>query len=251
MNAAQNGPGPEGHEGLDASTKRAIRCDKESPCSNCRVAQRACSSTGIGQKPKETRQRVLISTQYERKIDQIEDRLGSIERLLQKLTTEPERGSGVHWPSRAPSHHDPTSSRGFTATPSSSSAAGTPGGVPANESRNGGAGGNDDSTFEGNSSLSAHTAFASEFLEHAVERTPLLDLSPNMSGALATLKQMVSMHNAGTTSQELRFPNQKPLPKGGLRELPMPPMEMVVEMLRAARGMYKRGGETEVVEAVC
>ena len=29
----------------------------------CRTANRACSSTGVGQRPKEARQRVLISTQ--------------------------------------------------------------------------------------------------------------------------------------------------------------------------------------------
>lgn len=40
-----------------------IRCDKRSPCSNCRTTQRPCSSNGVGQKPKEQRHRVLISLQ--------------------------------------------------------------------------------------------------------------------------------------------------------------------------------------------
>lgn len=40
-----------------------IRCDKRSPCSNCRTSKIICSSTGAGQKPREPRKRVLISNE--------------------------------------------------------------------------------------------------------------------------------------------------------------------------------------------
>lgn len=47
----------------DQCRTRKIRCDKVSPCSNCRMAMRTCSSTGLIHKPKELGQRVLISHQ--------------------------------------------------------------------------------------------------------------------------------------------------------------------------------------------
>jgi hypothetical protein len=126
----------------------------------------------------------------------------------------------------------------------------------------------DSSAFEGNSSLTAHTVFASEFLEHAVERTSLRDLNPSMAAALTSLKQIVGLSQkqhveggggagagagypqhhqhqqqrrgsgstsggfGGGNSSDVRFAHQKPLPKGGFRELPMPPVQAVIPVLR-------------------
>lgn len=103
------------------------------------------------------------------------------------------------------------------------------------------------SAFEGNSSLTAHTVFASEFLEHAVERTSLRDLNPNMAAALTSLKQIVGLSRKqqgrtrrgssgssglGGRGSEVRFAHQRVLPKGGFRELPMPPIQAVIPILR-------------------
>ncbi|KAL3956921.1 hypothetical protein ACCO45_009767 [Purpureocillium lilacinum] len=52
-----------GRRACDQCRLRKIRCDKDWPCSNCRTAKRSCTSTGAGQRPKEPRQRVLISSQ--------------------------------------------------------------------------------------------------------------------------------------------------------------------------------------------
>jgi hypothetical protein len=90
-----------------------------------------------------------------------------------------------------------------------------------------------DSAFEGSSSMTAQTAMASEFLEHAVTRTSLRDVSPGMQSALLSLQQIVGMQRIPkSTARESRFPRQKPMPKGGLRELPMPPSQVVVGLLR-------------------
>lgn len=113
----------------------------------------------------------------------------------------------------------------------------------------------DTSAFEGNSSLTAHTQFASEFLEHAVERTALREQHPTMAAALSSLKQLVGLSQQhhqraavstpttkrrGSTSStgtgggpsEVRFAHQRVLPRGGFRELPMPPVTAVIPVLR-------------------
>jgi len=89
--------------------------------------------------------------------------------------------------------------------------------------------------FEGDSSMTAQTVFASEFLENTVTRTLPPDLAPDMQSALSSLQQIVSMQNR-PSAHESRFANAKPLPKGGLRELPMPPAHVVVAALREAKG---------------
>jgi hypothetical protein len=98
-----------------------------------------------------------------------------------------------------------------------------------------------DTVFEGDLSLAAHTAFASEFLENAVEHTSLSGTHPGMSGVVASLRQMVNMQDPQVRSHEPNFPHQKPLPPGGLRELPMPPMQLVIALPnRDAHGDFRR-----------
>lgn len=87
--------------------------------------------------------------------------------------------------------------------------------------------------FEGNSSMTAHAAFASEFLEQAVTNTSLgRPFNPDIQNALASLQQMVYMQNRKDASHESRFVHQKPVPKGGLSQLPLPPTNIVLALLR-------------------
>src|SRR5690242_3949082 len=83
-----------------------------------------------------------------------------------------------------------------------------------------------DSAFEGDSSMSAQTVFASEFLENTVTRTLPTNLDADMQSALSSLQQIASMQHR-PSAHESRFVNAKPLPKGGIRELPMPPTHVV------------------------
>ncbi|SPQ19847.1 f63a4906-a6fb-4e30-a403-60ac7174ad3a [Thermothielavioides terrestris] len=212
----------------DQCRLRKIRCDKESPCSNCRTAHRTCSSTGAGQRPKEARQRVLISTQYERKINYFEARLANIEGLLRELTV-----------SITNNGRSPSSSATESAPPGPVPVPGPSGASPAAaDSTDVLYGAEDDGdaapTFEGDSSLTAHTVFASEFLENTVTRSLPHDLDPDMRSALSSLQQIASMQNRPSPS-EARFANAKLLPRGGIRELPMPPAQVVVGMLREVK----------------
>ncbi|KUI54247.1 hypothetical protein VP1G_01645 [Cytospora mali] len=179
-----------------------------------------------------------------RKIDHIEERLGSIERLLRELGSKDHlrRGSDL------PLHEPPPSAADSLNLPERHQRSG---GSPSTTAADGDSTPNDldSSAFEGNSSLTAHTVFASEFLEHAVERTSLRDLNPNMAAALTSLKQIVGLsrkHEArtrrgssgsgsaggGGRGTEVRFAHQRVLPRGGFRELPMPPIQAVIPVLR-------------------
>ncbi|PYI07950.1 fungal-specific transcription factor domain protein [Aspergillus sclerotiicarbonarius CBS 121057] len=204
----------------DQCRLRKIRCDKRSPCSNCRSSQILCRSTGAGQKPPEPRKRVLISSQYEKKIDLIEERLGNIERILLELR------SSAKGPSE-PCYHSTPLSRQLS--PSAANYSNTPAALDQHEST---------AAFEGNSSLAAHSAYAREFLETAVSRHALQISTPKISTALASLRQMVSMqdHQAQSPPREVRFPNQKAIPGSGLRELSLPPVQMVLTILRKYKG---------------
>lgn len=91
--------------------------------------------------------------------------------------------------------------------------------------------------FEGNSSLAAHSAYASKFLETAVSQSALQMTSPKIEAALSTLKQIVNMQDQQPASRGLRFRHQKAVPRSGLRELKMPPMQVVVGLLRNIKGL--------------
>ncbi|KAI1101885.1 fungal-specific transcription factor domain-containing protein [Jackrogersella minutella] len=219
LSGGPGSPGP--RRACDQCRLRKIRCDKDSPCSNCRSAKRSCSSTGAGQKPKEPRQRVLISSQYERKIDLIEERLGGIEKLLKNLGPI--------------SASKPSTTEAFT-RPSSDKL--TPLSVNSRDDTSSTIFDPEDAgDFEGNSSLAAHTAFASEFLEHAVQGTPLQEqgISPKIDAALSSLRHIVNMHEtrrAVSSFHEFRLPGLKQPPQASLRDLPLPPMALVAEKLR-------------------
>ncbi|ROV98759.1 hypothetical protein VMCG_06721 [Cytospora schulzeri] len=164
------------------------------------------------------------------------------ERLLRELGTKDNfrRGSDL------PLHEPPPSAADSLNVPERRQRSG---GSPSTTNADGNSTPNelDSSAFEGNSSLTAHTVFASEFLEHAVERTSLRDLNPSMAAALTSLKQIVGLsrkHEArtrrgstasgslGNRGSEVRFAHQRVLPRGGFRELPMPPIQAVIPVLR-------------------
>ncbi|EHK42702.1 hypothetical protein TRIATDRAFT_35132 [Trichoderma atroviride IMI 206040] len=203
---------PSARRACDQCRLRKIRCDKEWPCSNCRTANRTCTSTGAGQRPKEPRQRVLISSQYERKIDQIETRLGSIEGILKNVLSSlaTDASKFIHTPA--------TTATDFNIQTTSSNAD--------YDSAS------EESALGGDSGLTVHTAFASEFLERAVKRAPLRALDPKMESALANLRQLVEMQKKRSISHGPRFPLQQPVPPGGVSKLAMPPQATVAALLR-------------------
>ncbi|KAJ5176882.1 uncharacterized protein N7482_002759 [Penicillium canariense] len=232
-------------EAPSALARRAIRCDKRSPCSNCRISDIACRSTGEGQKPPEPRRRVLISSQYEKKIDLIEERLESVEKTLRRLggieqalrellISSRQQGLGTAKFSVS-SHSSPQ-----TLAPTNSPAAKQdqresrgPGYTsnPAIEQHDPGSG------FEGNSSLAAHSAYAREFLESAVSHsTPDMLSSPKIGEALSSLKQIVEMQSKrrGAGSEKGQLASRLGV-RRDIRELEMPPLPVALTVLRKVK----------------
>ncbi|KAF7559911.1 hypothetical protein G7046_g4251 [Stylonectria norvegica] len=214
---------PEGPEGTRRACDQCrsrkvtspIRCDKGTvPCSNCRATQRECSTTGLGQKPREVRQRVMVSNQYERKIDHLAARLTGIDEKLGKISTYLSR-SDAQSSSSAPSY----SYTGAT--------------TPSNFCKTSPSDGGNDLAFEGSSSMTAQAMSAGKFLEQAVTSTPLgQQANPDIQNALASLQQIVHMQDRKGISQEAMFTHQRSIPVGGINQLSMPPTEVVLRLLR-------------------
>ncbi|KAG5982459.1 hypothetical protein E4U55_001862 [Claviceps digitariae] len=154
----------------------------------------------------------------ERKIDLIENRLGNIELLLKSIASP---SAPVQF------HFDPGALESTPQTGSSSiPTAGSTGDYESSD---------DESAYGGDTALVAHTTFASEFLERAVKRTSLREVSPKMAAGLSNLSQLVEMQKRRSISHGPRFPLQRPVPPGGISKLPMPPMQAVVSLLKHAK----------------
>ncbi|KAL4786954.1 hypothetical protein BJX76DRAFT_364450 [Aspergillus varians] len=221
-------PDSDGKEALvrracDQCRQRKIRCDKRSPCSNCRTSKIICCSTGAGQKPREPRKRVLISNEYERKIDHIDHRLGGIEQILRELKARigANAGAQIHPHATPVSRHLSPSAQEYTSNPQDA--------MDEHEAKNG---------FEGNSLMATQSAYASDFLQTAVSRNPLQMSVSKINAALSTLKQLVSMQDNQGSAREPAIPKQKRLSDCDLRELSMPPTNVVIPLLRKAKESF-------------
>ncbi|KAI4730274.1 hypothetical protein E4T49_01871 [Aureobasidium sp. EXF-10728] len=163
----------------DTCRGRKIRCDKTIPCSNCKTAGVACKITSRSNDITKSRSRVLISSQYEQKIDRMEQRLESIEKLLQALASTTKAPDCIQ---------SGPSSVTFTPAPSTSAPAPTP----------------RVEQFEGESSLVAHSRQAHEALQHLLEAAPTtIRNDPNTVNALAALRNLLEKHRSEPPSLNL------------------------------------------------
>ncbi|KAI4600861.1 hypothetical protein KJ359_013024 [Pestalotiopsis sp. 9143b] len=193
------------------------------------VAGGGSSPGGIRRAVRDTRSCGL----REKKIDDMQDRLAGIEALLQKLTTSNTAAAPTLAPTPAVLHRSSVGSTpgsGAKPTPSSSAAHDDISTVADPE---------DVETFEGNSSLAVHAAFASDLVSRAVQSTmlgsaPFSTPDPRIEAALSSLRQMVDLQASRAASINVEAPAQpgRNVHRGRLRDVPMPPMEFVVEKLR-------------------
>jgi hypothetical protein len=98
------------------------------------------------------------------------------------------------------------------------------------------------SGFEGSSSLAAHGAYASAFLESAVSKSsPQVLSSPKINAALSSLKQIVEIQNQRREGdmQGGQAPTKRARlgVRRDIRDLEMPPLPLVLGMLRKIKGM--------------
>jgi hypothetical protein len=85
--------------------------------------------------------------------------------------------------------------------------------------------------------MATQSAYASKFLETAVSRSPVqMSVSSKVNAAVATLKQLVSIQDNNASSSARS--KQKPLSGCNLGEMSMPPIHVVLPLLRKARENY-------------
>ncbi|KAJ5280356.1 hypothetical protein N7478_005728 [Penicillium angulare] len=180
----------------------------------------------------------LTSKRSEHKIDFIEERLGGIEKALQELVAASR--SHVHTPngSFGPPYRSPIPNARVNSPAVKLDHAGLKG--PGYTSNFAIEQHDLSSSFEGNSSLAAHSVYAREFLESAVSHsTPEVLSSPKINEALSSLRRIVELQNKRreTDPQRAHFPNQESKlgSRCDIRELKMPPQSVVLTVLREVK----------------
>ncbi|EFQ98853.1 fungal specific transcription factor domain-containing protein [Nannizzia gypsea CBS 118893] len=193
-----------------------VASERTSPCSNCRIGKTICRTTP---RVKEQRQRVLISHQYEKKIETIDERLSTIERLLQDLTLSLPAAATAQSTPRIPQppssrHNDGSNVPVIIQNSEETETKRTP-------------------EFEGESSFSAHSVHAGALFESAMKRIPFAQV-PMMSHALSALQDIIKRQSLPSSVNVLRFPGQPPKKRINFSELELPPSSAVLALLRLA-----------------
>ncbi|KAJ0140496.1 hypothetical protein HZ326_16624 [Fusarium oxysporum f. sp. albedinis] len=192
---------------IEATIK--IRCDRLFPCSNCRTVQKACSLVGSTQGIRQSKQRVLISSQYEKKIDRIENRLEGIEQLLRRAFDEEPITRSVPRPPEPLPTDSFNVSRDF-----------------GDSSRNGPNYADSEMALEGSSSMKAATVYASDFFQTVLGQSPAADTSTRVNAALSSLKQMIEINSYRSMGD--RTPSRRETQNDGIRDLAMPPLHLFI-----------------------
>ncbi|KAI1808225.1 hypothetical protein F4811DRAFT_501589 [Daldinia bambusicola] len=220
---------------------RKIRCDRKSPCSNCQRLRITCTTAPRAVRPR--RQRVLISSQYDDKIDDINARLDQLNQHINTLVagsipSQVSRDAGS--PTRSPSSRSTRSPLSLHTTASNTGAT-TSSHNDCQQNfqftsthRRTRREQEDEPVVEGLSSLSANSTFAVDCLRkvagadrekgHNFETRELLD----------KLHQIVNAIKHKEVSPELLLPHA--LPRERCRDdLKMPPIQATVAVIRKAQ----------------
>ncbi|KAK6219968.1 fungal specific transcription factor [Colletotrichum tabaci] len=208
----------------DACRARKIRCDREDPCAHCQHAGIECKNTS-GLKPKEKRTRILITPQYEKKIDLIDRRLDGVVRLLEDLKLHfpvPSATSTSKTPDTSTFAPKPLYLQPKTVASSISTPASHANSVQTS-----------DPMVEGESSMTAQSIFAHDFLQKAVgDDSSVLEMRETLDALhslVDALKQQPAIH-------ELTYPHARPIARLALGDCEMPPVQSAVNAIREAKG---------------
>lgn len=88
---------------------------------------------------------------------------------------------------------------------------------------------------EGDSSLAAHSVFATEFVQKAVSTESLQDLSLDLGETLEALSQIVNALKQPTAAGEMTYPLAKPINRLRIQGLKLPPIEKAINTIRIAK----------------
>ncbi|KAF9872071.1 fungal specific transcription factor [Colletotrichum karsti] len=88
---------------------------------------------------------------------------------------------------------------------------------------------------EGESSLAAHSVFATEFLQKVVSTKSLQDSSLDLSDTLDALSQIVTALKQPSVAGEMTYPFAKPIQRPRIQGLELPPIQKAVSTIRVAK----------------
>lgn len=180
----------------DACRMRRVRCDKVTPCGNCKKRGDVCQKT-VGVNP-EPRTRVIITKEYEKKFDFMVDRLVNIERLLQQQQARTTHATS-DWTSE---YHQ--------STELNVSSVDTTNALPSPASQPSAAA--DIDTCD--ATTGAHTTAARKVVEQAVEGSPGTYQDFELLAALNSLKDMAGRIEDGPNSLDHSESAWRPLHSG-------------------------------------
>ncbi|KAF6809787.1 fungal specific transcription factor domain-containing protein [Colletotrichum sojae] len=204
------------HKQCDVCRARKIRCDREHPCSRCLGSNSQCTYSDR-LKTREKRKRILLTSQYENKIDNIDRRLDEIVGLLQSLPANPEQTPGP-----SPRTHNVTQ----TSTPISAD------GGPAASC-----------VVEGESSLAAQFTFANDFVQRVagITQSPQKGSGGELQERLEELSEMVAAYRQHSAPEEMGYPHARPLQRPRFHGCELPPIQETVALIRVAESQRLAG----------
>lgn len=88
---------------------------------------------------------------------------------------------------------------------------------------------------EGESSLAAHSVFATEFLQKVVSTKSLQDSSLDLGETLEALSQIVTALKQQPVAGEMTYPHAKPVQRQRIQGLELPPIQKAVNTIRVAK----------------
>ncbi|KAH6950942.1 putative fungal-specific transcription factor [Fusarium avenaceum] len=212
--------------GLDVDQVRHGEQEQQDGSSDVPLSTISANVASARHKPKERRQRVFISETYEKKIDDIAQKLEEFGNVLRAIQNPTQSTIAVTAPSQAPSHPTSTASaapKSETASTSSIDGLGSELLTPSLD-------------HQGESSLSAQATFANKYLEDAIINKPNgIDIAAEMSSVLESLRMALG-RNSSQQEHDYLYPHARALGSGlNLRNLPMPPVDKVLTCLRMAK----------------
>ncbi|KAJ9165344.1 Fungal specific transcription factor [Coniochaeta hoffmannii] len=196
---------------------RKIKCNRGSPCSHCLLAKIPCIHAEF--RPKEKRTRVLITPQYERKIDQFDRKLEAVLKTVEDIKKQLPTPT-LQLPNGA--------SPGSRIVSSIVSAPTPPSQIPQGQTSG--------TLVEGDSSLTAHSVFAKDLLGKFVSN----ESSPQLRETMDALYDIVDAMKKQPAAREMTYPHAR-TPDSSGQGHQLPPISKSVHVLNLAKSRKYRG----------
>ncbi|KAI8711931.1 Zn(2)-C6 fungal-type domain-containing protein [Fusarium sp. LHS14.1] len=208
----------------DRCRRRKIKCDRVHPCAHCIKAKLQCTYDQ-GQKKRPRRQRVMISSGYESRMDEINQKIDDLTDMMSRFSpAHASIGDAIS----ANSPHPPPSpwpQSTLTQPPRTN--------FQVHEREN------NQTLTEADAiepSLFSQAVFATKFLQAVLAHDIFSPVAPEMASALKSLGDIVEAQQRRNNSYDASNPFSKTLPLGyTIRDLPLPPIGKIMACLRLAK----------------